>query len=241
MTCGQSTAPRSSRFDHRAATKPVSCNEDLPASLADAAALDSRRNLKPGRQKSLQVPRGHLLGCLRWTVLEDGPSLRTGNRIFRRQVWCCHHPWRRALTQCRARYHISIHLAMADPYASSFLSARGLISACPFGRQTHAGLYPGLPCGERTLLLALVWLCGLRRTERSGVDTTHRPGGSHTLSSTRATRFPNPPDFWSVARHRFNGVAMTELAVSGHPFGCSLRLMIPAVRPCGSTAGGCTL
>jgi len=124
----------------------------------------------PGGRRSLQVPRGHLLGCAVDSPRER-PIPQDGQPNIRRQVWLLHHSWRRALTQCRARYHISIHpLGWPDPLqVRSF--RRGVWSLPPFERQTHAGLYPELPCGERTLLLAAVWLCGLKLAERSGVDT----------------------------------------------------------------------
>jgi len=187
------------RSEHRSsviAVRPPSrdqarvLREDLPASLADAAALDSRRNLKPGRQKSLQVPQGHLLGCLRWTVLEDGPSLRTGNRIFGGRSGVFTIPGVEHLLSAALETTSRSTLADGRTVCKFVPFGTGIGLCPPFGWQTHAGLYPGLPCGERTLLRALVWPCGLRHTERSGVDTTHRPGGSHTLSSTRATRSP---------------------------------------------------
>jgi hypothetical protein len=228
MTCGQSTAPRLSRFDHEPRPKPVSCNEDLPASLADVSALDSRRNLKPGRQKSLQVPRGHLLGC------SGGRSSRTAHPSGRATEFSeaglvFHHPWRRALTQCRARYHISTHpcgwpirmqvrsFRRGDWSLPTFwvADARGSLSWTPLrGADASAGI--GLALRAQTC-------------RSSGVDTTHRPGGSRALSSSRATYFPNPPEFWSVARHRFNGVAMTlNLQFSRHPLGCAVRFRYPS-------------
>lgn len=57
-----------------------------------------------------------------------------------------HHSWRRTLTQCRARYHISEPPSrMAEPYASSFLSARGLVSAHLLGgRRTRVSILDSL-------------------------------------------------------------------------------------------------
>jgi len=170
----------------------VSCDEDLPASLADAAALDSRRNLKPGRQKSLQVPQGHLLGCC------GGRSSRTA------------HPSGRApnseaglvFTIPGVDHLLSVAL---DTTSRSTLSdgrsvrkfvpfGTGIGLCQPFGRQTHAGLYPA-PLRGADASAGIGLALRAQTCRSSGVDTTHRPGGSRALSSSRATRFPNPSDF----------------------------------------------
>jgi len=129
-------------------------------------------------------------------IPQDGQPNSEAGLVF-------HHSWRRTLTQCRARYHISIHprgwmiRTQAFPFGTGIglcLQPRQGLQGDPLGsyllggRRTRVSIL--LPCGERTLLRALVWLCGLRLTERSGVDTTHRPGGSRALSSIRATRSP---------------------------------------------------
>jgi hypothetical protein len=130
----------------------VSCDEDVPASLADVSALDSRRNLKPGRQKSLQVP-GHLLGCCGGRSSKRAHPSGRATEFFGGRSGL-HHSWRRALTQCRARYHILIH-PRGWPTRCKFVPFGTGIGLCqPFGWQTLAGLYPGLPFGEWTLLLA---------------------------------------------------------------------------------------
>jgi hypothetical protein len=141
----------------------VSCDEDLLASLADAAALDSRRNLKPGRQKSLQVP-WHLRGCSRWTVLEDVPSLRTGNRISEAGL-VIHHSWRRALTQCRARYHISIHPCgrPSRMQVHSFRHGDWSLPAIPLGIAREPVKAPYLVGGRRTRVSILDSLAGSGR------------------------------------------------------------------------------
>jgi hypothetical protein len=189
MTCGQSTAPRLSRFDHEPRPKPVSCNEDLPASLADVSALDSRRNLKPGRQKSLQVPRGHLLGC------SGGRSSRTAHPSGRATEFSeaglvCTIPGVEHLLSVALDTTSRSILADGRSVASSFLSARGLVSThLSGGRHSRVSILDSL-AGSGRIYLALVWLCGHKLAECSGVDTTRRPGGSPALPSIRATHSP---------------------------------------------------
>lgn len=86
------------------------------------------------------------------------------------------------------------------------------IGLCPLSWQTLAGLYPDSLAGSGRFCAVLVCALRAQTYHCSGVDTTHRPGGSRALSSSRATHFPNLSDFWSAVRHRFNGVAMAELA-----------------------------
>jgi len=171
MTCGQSTAPRLSRFDHEPRPKPVSCNEDLPASLADVSALDSRRNLKPGRQKSLQVPRGHLLGC------SGGRSSRTAHPSGRATEFSeaglvCTIPGVEHLLSVALDTTSRSILADGRSVASSFLSARGLVSThLSGGRHSRVSILDSL-AGSGRIYLALVWLCGHKLAECSGVDTS---------------------------------------------------------------------
>lgn len=148
-----------------------------------------------------------------WAAAVDGPRGRPipqdGQPNFSEAGLVFHHPWRRALTQCRARYHISTHpfgwpirmqvrsFRRGDWSLPTFwvADARGSLSWTPLrGADASAGI--GLALRAQTC-------------RSSGADTAHRPGGSRALSSSRAIHFPNPPEFWSVARHRFNGVAMT--------------------------------
>jgi len=106
-------------------------------------------------------------------------------------------------------------------------SVGGMRSAHPGAADALRVSIPGLLCGEGTHPRGLVpEFRDSGRSDRSGVDTTQStPAGSRALSSSRAVTFPRSSEVIRWPRHRFEGVAMTELppdALSGHQCGCGV-------------------
>jgi len=206
------------RSEHRSsviAVRPPS-RDQSPCPARGLAGItgrcyDTRQQKKP-QTRAAEVPPGASRAparLLRWTVLENGPSLRTGNRIF---------GGRSGVSTIPGVEHL-LSVALDTTSRRTLADGRSVCKSVPFG----AGIGLCLPFWVADARGSLSWtpLRGADASARrglalraqtcrsSGVDTTHRPGGSRALSSSRATHFPNPPEFWSVVRHRFNRVAMT--------------------------------
>jgi len=155
----------------------------------------TRQQKKP-QTRAAEVPPGTSRApaeLQRWTVLKDGPSLGTGAEFEGRSgvstIPGVEHLLSAALDTTSRRI-----LSDGRTVTSPFLSARGLVSThLSGGRHSRVSILDSL-AGSGRICLALVWLCGHKLAECSGVDTTRRPGGSPALSSIRATHFPNLPD-----------------------------------------------
>jgi hypothetical protein len=81
--------------------------EDLPASLADVRHSTAEETSNPGGRSPSRCREGT---C--WAVTVDGPRGRPipqDGQPNSEAGLVIHHSWRRALTQCRARFHISSH------------------------------------------------------------------------------------------------------------------------------------
>jgi hypothetical protein len=169
----------------------------------------------------------------------DGPQgrpiPRDGRRI-RRQVWCLHHSWRRALTQCRARYHIPAHPFGWPIRYKSLPLGTGIGLCLPLGsRRTTVSILTPLR-GVDASVLAHVWACGSDVPNDSGVDTTHRPDGSRALSSNRATRFPQPNGLLIRGSPPLQWCRDDWTCVCVHPVGARYGIRYP--RPALRAGGG---
>lgn len=194
MTCGQSTAPRSSRSDHRFRDQsPCPAMRTCQHHWRMRWHSTAEETSNPGGRS----PSGASAApaeLQRWTVLKDNPSLRTGTESEAGLVFSTipgvEHLLSAALDTTSRRN------PRATPIRLQVPSSRHGEWSLPTSRwQTLAGLYPDSLAGSGRICLAFVWLAAQTRLNDSGVDTTHRPGGSRALSSNRATRFPNPTDF----------------------------------------------
>lgn len=141
----------------------------------------------------------------------DGPRGRPipkdGQPNIRRQVWLLHHSWRRALTQCRARSTSQTTLSDGQSVASSFLSARGMVSAHLLsGRHTRVSILNSLAgsgrfCWQRsgfagsdlpnaaalTLRIGLAARVPFRAVERL-ISPTHRTFGPRLATASMVSR-----------------------------------------------------
>lgn len=139
-----------------------------------------RRNLKPGRQKSLLVPRRYLLGLHAADGPRGRPIPQDGHRS-RRQVWSLHHSWRLALTQCRARFHALSILSDGRVRSQVPSSRHGDWSLPTFVADARGSLSYSLAGSGR---FCVVLVCALRAQ-------TYRFAAAMTLRIDLAARVPS--------------------------------------------------
>jgi len=191
--------------------------------------MRSTRQQKKPQTRAAEVPPGTSRAPAE-TAAVDGPQgrpiPRDGRRI-RRQVWCLHHSWRRALTQCRARYHIPAHPFGRPNRYKSLPLGTGIGLCLPLGgRRTPVSILTPLS-GSGRFCRAHVWLAARTWLNDSGVDTTRRPGGSRALSSNRATLFPQPNGRLIRGSPPLQWCRDDWTCVHVHPVGSTLRHRYP--------------